>query len=90
MRRLDHAFQIADTAAVAVLCLFCGLVFKIFAQITERAGSLDLLDQLGHQLQLAVVQLLLHHFNVLCGQIVMHSFSFPFMLPCSCLRLYAV
>ena len=76
MRRFDHAFQIADTAAVAVLCLLCGLVFKIFAQITERAGSLDLLDQLGHQLQLAVVKLFLHHRNILRRQIVMHNVFF--------------
>jgi hypothetical protein len=86
----DHFFQIADAAFVAVFVLFGSFVFKIFTQVAERACALDLLDQLGHQLQLAVVQLLLHHFNVLCGQIVMHSFSFPFMLPCSCLRLYAV
>ena len=90
MRGFNHALEIADAAAVAVLRLLGGFVFKIFTQVAERACALDLLDQLGHQLQLAVVQLLLHHFNVLCGQIVMHSFSFPFMLPCSCLRLYAV
>ena len=46
------------------------------AQITERAGSLDLLDQLGHQLQLAVVKLLLHHRNILRRQIVMHNVFF--------------
>lgn len=90
----DHVLIIddflANAAAVAVLRLLGGFVFKIFTQVAERACALDLLDQLGHQLQLAMVQLLLHHFNVLCGQIVMHSFSFPFMLPCSCLRLYAV
>ena len=71
-----HALQIADAAAVAVLCLLGRLVFKILAQVAECARALDLLDQLGHQLQLAVVELLLHHFNILCGQIVMHGVHF--------------
>ena len=65
VRGFYHAFKIADAASVAVLRLLGGLVFKVFAQIAERAGALDLFDQLGHQLELAVIQLLLHHVDVL-------------------------
>ena len=71
--RFDHPLQIADAAAIFVLGLLCGLVLKILAEIAEGPGALDLLDQLGHQLQPAVVQLLLHLFDVFSCQFVVHD-----------------
>ena len=41
----NHALQIADAAAVTVLRLLGGFVFKIFTQVAERTCALDLLDQ---------------------------------------------
>ena len=64
MRRLYHVLEIADTAAVAVFGTLGLLVLKIFAQITEGTGALDLLDKLRHQ-AVALVKLRLHLCDIL-------------------------
>ena len=71
--RGDHALEVADAAFVAVLLLLGRLVLVVFAQVAEGAGALDLLNQLRHQTETAVVQLRLHFLNILCGQLVVHG-----------------
>ena len=72
MGGFDHALQIADAAAVFVLGLLGGLVFEILAQVPEGAGTLDLFNEAGHELEPAVIQLLLHLFDVFSCQFIVH------------------
>ena len=70
---LDHVLQKADAALVAVLLLLGGLVLKVLAQIAEAAGLLDGLQQLGPELDAAVVQFLPHEADILLRQFIVHG-----------------
>jgi len=72
-RGADHVLQKADPAFVAVLLLLGGLVLKVLAQIAEAAGLLDGLQQLGPELDAAVVQFLPHEADILLRQFIVHG-----------------
>ena len=84
LRRGDHALQVADAALVAVFLLLGDLVLVILAQIAERARRLHIFDELGAQLQTAVVKLRLHFVNVDLCQFVVHIVFASFSLLSLC------
>lgn len=55
---------------VAVFLALGGLVLEVLAQVAERAGDLNVVDELGAQHILPVFQLLLHLFDVDFSQFV--------------------
>ena len=69
---LDHVLQVADAAVVAVFSALRLFVFKIFGEITKAAGSFYVVDELMSKLKSAVIQLLLHFFNIFFCKFVVH------------------
>ena len=60
----DHPLEVANAAVVAVFLLLGAFVFEIFTEVAEGTGGLYVRDKLGAQDPNAVVDFLLHLFDV--------------------------